>query len=248
MRHQTSAACFVLMALIATLGAALLARQKDQTVADGIYTDAQATRGAVAYDAACQRCHRADLGGADGPALKEDRFNRDFAGQHLQRLYERVAATMPKGAPASLSEGVYLDIIAHLLRENGFPPGPQELTTDGVARAVVLPTRPKPLAPVGEFSYVEVFGCLTQEKEGGWMLGPASEAVAVRTTIPISAPAPATAMPRDRARRYALIDAVAYETGPYRDHLVRVRGRLIGPAAEPRLAISTLESLDSTCR
>ena len=43
-------------------------------MADGVYTDAQATRGAAVYDGACSGCHRADLGGAHGPSLKEQRF------------------------------------------------------------------------------------------------------------------------------------------------------------------------------
>ena len=62
---------------------------------------------------------------ANGPALKEERFARDFAGKDLKTLFTKIATTMPRGAPASLGENVYLDIVAHLLKENGFPAGSQ---------------------------------------------------------------------------------------------------------------------------
>ena len=39
---------------------------------------------------------------------------------------------MPRNAPASLADNVYLDIVAHLLKENGFPAGARELTTDAL--------------------------------------------------------------------------------------------------------------------
>ena len=52
------------------------AQETAKTVADGVYTDAQAARGAAVYDTACAGCHRADLGGATGPALREQRFAR----------------------------------------------------------------------------------------------------------------------------------------------------------------------------
>ena len=59
-------------------------------------------------------------------------------------------------APASLADGIYLDILAHLLRENGFPAGSTELSSDAVGGVQLLPTRPRPLPPLGDFSYVEV--------------------------------------------------------------------------------------------
>lgn len=248
MRTTSLTALFVVTLLGTAADAILCAQQPAPTVADGIYTAVQATRGAAAYDAACVRCHRADLGGADGPALKEDRFNRAFAGKSLQRLFARVTTTMPKGAPGSLAEGVYLDIIAHLLRENGFPAGAKELSADAVEGVVILPTRPKPLAPVSDFSYVEVSGCLSQARDGGWLLGPASDPVAVKPAIAGPATAHDSMAPRRSERTFQLIDAVAFSPEQYRGHLLRVRGILIGLPAELRLTISSLETLAPTCR
>src|SRR5205807_3027242 len=127
-----------------------------KTVADGVYTDTQAARGAAVYETTCAGCHRADLGGATGPALKEQRFARQFADKDLKTLFTKVATTMPRNAPASLGDNVTLDILAHLLKENGFPAGPQELAADALEGIRVLPGRPKPPPPIGDFSYVEV--------------------------------------------------------------------------------------------
>ena len=59
-------------------------------MADRIYSEAQAARGATAYETSCANCHRADLGGNTGPALREQRFAREFAGKDLKTLYTTV--------------------------------------------------------------------------------------------------------------------------------------------------------------
>ena len=219
-----------------------------RTVADGIYTDTQAERGAASYDAACARCHRSDLGGADGPALRDERFNRMFAGKPLHGLYERVSTTMPRNAPASLAEGVYVDILAYLLRENGFPSGAGELVVDTVEGVEVRPTRPRPSPAVGDFSYVEVSGCLAQGPDGDWRLEQASDPVAVRPAM-ASVPPPAASAPSPRAgHTFHLLDAIAYQPERHRGQLLRVRGTLIRLPGQQRLTMSSTETLAPTCR
>ena len=240
------------------VGAAIQA-QSVRSVADGIYTDVQARRGAAAYDGACGRCHRADLGGGDGPALKDDRFNRMFAGQDLKNLYTRIATTMPRGAPGSMADDVYLDILAYIVRENGFPAGSHELSLDGLAGVEVQPTRPKPLPPVGDFSYVEVTGCLSASADGTWMVTSASDPVAA--AAPAAVAATTTDAPTDIAagrsvqgasapsgtRSFRLLDAMAYAPERFAGHTVYVRGLLIRLPAEHRMTISEMQSLRTGC-
>ena len=152
------------------------AQETVKTVADGVYSEAQATRGAASYDTSCAGCHRPDLGGANGPALRGERFARIFAGKDLKTLYTKIATTMPRGAAASLGDAVYLDIVAHILRENGFPATDGELTAEALSGVEVLPGRAKPPPPVGDFSYVDVVGCLTPGPENTWLLTNASRA------------------------------------------------------------------------
>ena len=68
------------------------------------------------------RISAAQRPGAQGTALRAR-----FAGKDLKTLFTKIATTMPRNAPGSLADNVYLDIVAHLLKENGFPAGAQEL-------------------------------------------------------------------------------------------------------------------------
>ena len=110
--------------------------------------------------------------------LRDERFARGFAGKDLKTLFTKIATTMPRGAPGSLGDTVYLDLVAHLLKENGFPAGSRELTADALDGIRVLPGRPKPLPAIGDFSYVEVVGCLSAGARNTWMLTQGSEPVA----------------------------------------------------------------------
>jgi len=224
----------------------LQADQQDagRTVADGVYTDAQATRGAAAYDASCSGCHRPDLGGNTGPALKEQRFARSYAGKDLKALFTKIATTMPRNLPASLADDVYLDIVAHVLKENGFHAGPQELTADALDGIRVVPGQRKPPPPVGDFSYVEVVGCLAAGERQSWMLTQAGEPTAA---VP-SAPAPPALADRPLGTgTFHLLDAMAYAPGAHVGHKMYVRGLLIQLPGERRLTISAFEMISPSC-
>jgi mono/diheme cytochrome c family protein len=221
------------------------AQESAKTVADGVYTDTQAARGAAVYDAACAGCHRADLGGGTGPSLKEQRFAREFAGKDLKTFFTKVT-TMPRNAAGSLGDNVYLDIVAHLLKENGFPSGPRELTADALDGVRVLPGQRKPPPPIGDFSYVEVVGCLTAGPDHTWMLTRASApAVPVAAASAASTPA-ATATPLG-TETFHLLDAMAYAPGDHQGHKMYVRGLMIKLPGEQRLTISAFEMVSSTC-
>lgn len=242
--------------MLAALGAAMAApvaraQEPARTVADGVYTDAQATRGAAAFDGACSGCHRADLTGNSGPALRGQRFASQYAGKDLKTLFTKITTTMPRNAAGSLAENVNLDIVAHLLKENGFPGGSLELASNALEGIRVLPGRPKPPPPVGDFSYVEVVGCLTAGPEHTWLLTKASEPVSI---VPPSAlgqasgqaPAPTDSAPGTQTLH--LLDAMAYRPDDHKGHTIYLRGLLITLAGEQRMTISAFEMMSPTCR
>jgi cytochrome c5 len=217
------------------------AQDAARTVADKVYTDAQAARGAAVYETSCTGCHRADLGGATGPALKDERFARQFAGKDLRTLFTKVATTMPRNAPGSLGDGVALDLVAYLLRENGFPAGAEELTADALDGVRVVAGMRKAPPPVGDFSYVEVVGCLTPGAQNSWMLTRASEPAAAT---------PSGSPPVDKplgTGTYHLVDAIAYTPDQHKGQKMYVRGLLIKLADEQRMTISALEMVSPTC-
>src|SRR5262245_18766917 len=207
--RELIASIAILVAISCLAPSEARAQESAKTVADGVFTDMQANRGAAAYEAACSACHRADLAGGSGPSLKEQRFAAQFAGKDLRALFTKVAATMPRNAPGSLADDVNLDVVAHLLKENGFPAGSQDLAADALDAIRIVPGRPKPPPPVGDFSYVEVVGCLTAGPRHTWMLTRASEPVAAVAPASAAAPRANAAQPLG-PHSFHLPDALAY--------------------------------------
>jgi cytochrome c553 len=249
-----SSVTFVFAAALA-LSAIVLAQETSKTVTAGVYTDAQADRGALSYDAACASCHRADLGGNSAPALKEQRFNRTYAGKDLKALFTKIETTMPRNAAAgSLGENVYLDIIAHVLKENGFPAGTSELTADSLEGVQIVPGKPKPPPPLSDFSYVDVVGCLTAGPDNTWLLTRAGEpvvAVPVMPTAPGAAAVdslPMAPLPKTLGSgTFRLLDAMAYAPDAHKNHKMHVRGLLIKLPFEQRMTISSLDMVAPAC-
>jgi cytochrome c5 len=236
----------VTIAVLSIVASLLGALMQERTVADGVYTEAQAIRGAAAYDVACSNCHRPDLSGGTGPALKEQRFARIFAGKDLKTLYTKIATTMPRGTPASLADDVYVDIVAHVLKENGFKAGALELTADGLEAIRVLPGQRKPPPPIGDYSYVEVTGCLTPGERGAWLLTNASEPMVVVAGSSSASATDANDRPLG-TQTFHLLDAIAYPAAAHRGHKMYLRGLLIKLPHEQRLTISTFEMIAAGC-
>ena len=99
------------------------AEQPPQTSADGIFTAAQADRGAGLFDQHCARCH--SIQEFTGPA-----FNTVWAGTPASALYLRIANTMPMDQPGSLGTEQTTALLAHILDSNGMPSGNQPLSGD----------------------------------------------------------------------------------------------------------------------
>jgi cytochrome c len=107
-----------------------------RSVWDGVYTDAQAKRGAESYQYSCATCHSPDLegdAGRDVPALYGEEFVAGWSKQSLGALFDLLKKTMPKDSPGSLKAESYADIVAYLLQANEFPAGAGELAADPAA-------------------------------------------------------------------------------------------------------------------
>lgn len=94
---------------------------------DGVYSDAQAERGRQQYLQHCSLCHAVSLqGNYETPELV-GQFMPDWGGGPLSDLYDYISTTMPLDHPGSLNADAYADIVAYLLKANGFPSGQSEL-------------------------------------------------------------------------------------------------------------------------
>ncbi len=135
----------------AAVAVALLpAAHAQDSVWDGAYTEEQAMRGEGAYERECATCHLADLlGDGIAPALVGPAFDFRWSDLSVGDMYVAIRATMPQGAPASLSPRAYADIVSYLLQRNDFPAGDSELPTDEAALNAVIIHR-EPPAPAAE--------------------------------------------------------------------------------------------------
>lgn len=111
---------------------------QERTTWDSVFTLEQAERGAVAYAKECARCHAAGLEGADAaPALAGSAFQGAWNGQLLDMLHERIHTAMPTDTPGVYSKQLVTDVIAHMLKMNGFPAGSRDLThADGALHGI----------------------------------------------------------------------------------------------------------------
>jgi S-disulfanyl-L-cysteine oxidoreductase SoxD len=101
---------------------------QQKTVWDGVYTEAQATRGQAAYEAECASCHQADFAG-DGfaPGLAGTEFASAWNDLSVGDLYERIRQSMPPSNPGAMPVAQKVDVLAYLLKGNKMPAGSAEL-------------------------------------------------------------------------------------------------------------------------
>ena len=101
------------------------------TVWDGVFTEAQASRGEAAYGRSCSACHKEDLlGSGTAPALAGEAFFRRWNEGTVDDVVQTLRGSMPQEAPGSLDAKVYVDIVTYLLKASGSPTGSSELVAD----------------------------------------------------------------------------------------------------------------------
>ena len=90
---------------------------------DGVYTEGQARKGESTFGKQCTACHVP-------AAITGLPFRKAWSGRTVGEFFELIRTTMPEDNPGKLSRGQYVDIIAYLLKLNGYPPGEKSLPAD----------------------------------------------------------------------------------------------------------------------
>ena len=116
--------------LLFTMVSTLVHAQATRTVRDGVYSNAQAARGATLYGQQCASCHGDKLEGVQGPPLTTDVFLGRWQAQPLSDLANKIRNTMPAGNPGTLTPQQSTDLVAHTLKTGSFPSGASELASD----------------------------------------------------------------------------------------------------------------------
>lgn len=90
------------------------------------FTAEQVAAGKKVFNEDCVECHGKDLRGGllGGPPLRGQAFEAKYGkGLPAGALYEVMQATMPPNAPGSYSPETYADLMAHILKTNGYKSG-----------------------------------------------------------------------------------------------------------------------------
>jgi hypothetical protein len=136
------------------LNATFTQAQSPRSNWSGIFTAAQAARGEELYRRSCSLCHGTDLMGMQWlpvpyrqpnpadffgldpsaawpnrvPELAGSVFFGNWNGLTVADLVERTRISMPMNRPGSLVRRDVVYVIAYVLLQGGFPPGPTDLT------------------------------------------------------------------------------------------------------------------------
>ena len=136
--------CVLAVAFQAVLASSAGPARLQTTSASGVYTEAQATRGAVLYADNCSYCHLNDLSGGDlAPALTGPSFVARWSMRSLGELFDYMRSVMPLNSPGGLSAQQNADLLAFMLRRADYPPGAKELPASTEALdPIALAARP----------------------------------------------------------------------------------------------------------
>jgi cytochrome c len=97
----------------------------------GVYTDAQARRGAQTYAGSCLSCHT--------PSSHQGAmFDQNWRMHPLSDLYLYVSQKMPQDNPGTLDPNDAADVVAYMLKIYAMPAGTEELAPDTVALKKIL--------------------------------------------------------------------------------------------------------------
>jgi alcohol dehydrogenase (cytochrome c) len=101
----------------------------------GMFTEAQAARGQALYAKHCAACHGQSLEGVSASSLAGPRFLGKWGQGNLSvdDLYYITRTQMPYGAGGTLPTQAYTDIVAFILKGNGYKAGERELPVDSAA-------------------------------------------------------------------------------------------------------------------
>ena len=150
---------------VLSLATPMLTAQSGQTVWDGAYTEAQATRAVGTFSASCAECHT--LGGTGDGQLVGTSFWEGYSQKTVADLVTFVRTNMPTGNEGSLSPSTYNDLVALILRSNGLPAGATELSPETVGHLRIVPKDGSTTLPANTLA--RVVGCLARSGSD-WVL------------------------------------------------------------------------------
>jgi cytochrome c5 len=234
----------VLALFVTVAGHALVIAQgapAQQTVwTTPVYTEAQATRGTAVFGQSCTNCHTlADTGNRP---LTGQKFMDGWTQRSVGDLLKFVSTNMPNGVAAgTLSANTYADVVALILKSNGFPAGTTELAPgDTIAGVQIQPKEGAGDLPAG--TLVRVVGCLAPKSGADWVLTSATAPQRVDKAGAGADDAGVALGDRSVPLKFVLtrLDTMV-------GHRLSVSGLLIGKGGADGLNVTTITRVAQTC-
>jgi mono/diheme cytochrome c family protein len=208
-----------------------------RTAWDGVYTEAQAARAVGVFSDKCAECHVLAAQG-DGP-LAGEKFWEGFTQKSVGDLLTFVSTNMPNGNGGTLSASSYNDVVALILKTNGFPPGTTELSPETAGSAQIVPKGGAGELPAN--TLVRVVGCLAKSGSD-WVL--TSATAPVRIEKPGAVPEDAT---RPLGDRTTTLKFVLTRLDSFVGQRMSVTGILLGTGGVDGINVSTANRVAQAC-
>src|SRR5262245_37506042 len=225
--------------------AVLPLRAQDNAIWSGVYTTAQAERGKALYTRHCSRCHGEDLGGRRDYPLSGERFLDHWEAHSLEHLFVLIRDSMPPDGTNTVDPSDKRDIVAYVLRQNGFPAGTTELSQDVAVLATFEIERRSGPTAAKTGSLVHVTGCLTRQGERNWVLTHATEPEKTALPTPGTAARPQT-QPASGTREVGLMN-VFPSPSAHHGHTMHATGFLMKKGDGDAINVVSLDMVAPTC-
>jgi mono/diheme cytochrome c family protein len=230
------AGLWFLASALASIGTAQTKTPR-RTIWDGVYTEAQASRAVTAFGQSCAGCHAL---AAEGKApLVGDPFWKSFAQKTVGDLLDFVSSNMPNGTPGSLTESTYQDVIALILKSNGFPAGTTELTRNTIGDVQIIQKDGR--TELTANTLVRVVGCLARSG-ADWVVTSATPPERAERVGPGGEDAT-----RPLGSRTMVLKFVLTRLDPLAGSRVSVSGLLIGAGGADGINVMTVNRVAEKC-
>jgi len=230
------AGLWFLASALASIGTAQTKTPR-RTIWDGVYTEAQASRAVMAFGQSCAGCHAL---AAEGKApLVGDPFWKSFAQKTVGDLLDFVSSNMPNGTPGSLTESTYQDVIALILKSNGFPAGTTELTRNTIGDVQIIQKDGR--TELTANTLVRVVGCLARSG-ADWVVTSATPPERAERVGPGGEDAT-----RPLGSRTMVLKFVLTRLDPLAGSRVSVSGLLIGAGGADGINVMTVNRVAEKC-
>ena len=208
------------------------------TIWDGVFTDAQAERATGMFSQSCERCHTLSSQGTR--PLSGEKFWEGYTQKTVGDLLTFVKTNMPNGQGGSLPAPTYNDLVALILKSNGFPTGKTELTPETVANVQIIPKDGPGELPTN--TLVRIVGCLAPKDGSDWVLSSATVPQRIEKTGTV--PEDAT---RPLGDRSMTLKFVLTRLDGFVGQRMSVTGILIGAGGVNGVNVATVNRVAEAC-